>query len=81
MRDMISSLNLHQVFPRLKHGDVGMHAAALKLLLEDAAEQTTAPIYRKNDVLPPDQWAPRNMDRTTKVMYWQTVEMTEPQLH
>ncbi len=57
MRDIVSSLNLQHVFPRMKKGDVEMHAAALKLLLEEAAEQPTAPVYRKNDILPYVQWS------------------------
>ncbi|MCP4546554.1 MAG: hypothetical protein GY835_08835, partial [bacterium] len=81
MQAMISTLNLQPVCPRLKRGHIEVHAAAPKLLLEEAAEQPTAPVYRKNDILLYDQWSPRNMDRTTKVMYQQTVEITEPQLH
>ncbi len=61
-RDVVSSLNLQHVFPRLKHGDVELHAAGVKVLLAEAKDEPTAQIYGKCDVLPLDTWSPRNME-------------------
>ncbi len=78
--DVLSTLNLHTVFPRLKHYDRQMHHAALMLLLEEADSNPMTPIYGSDDVLPLDCWHPRNMDPNIMAVYSQTVEMTEPQL-
>ncbi len=56
-----------------------MHQAALGLLLEEAADNPTAQLYGKDDVLPLNCWHPRNMDVSVTAVYSQTVEMTEPQ--
>ncbi len=80
VHDVLSSLNLHTVFPRLKYANRIMHQAALGLLLEEAADNPTAHLYGKNDMLPLTCWVPQNMDASTTVVYSQTVEMTEPQL-
>ncbi len=78
--DVLSTLNLHTVFPRLKHYDRTMHQVALELLLKEAAGNPTAPVYGRDDVLPLDCWHPQNMDASITAVYSQTVEMTEPQL-
>ncbi len=78
--DVLSTLNLHTVFPKLKCPEWVMHAAALGLLLEDAAENPTAPMYGKDDVLPIECWVPWNVDADAMAVYSQTLEMTEPQL-
>ncbi len=80
LRDVLSNLNLSTVFPRLKHPDRLMHKMAQDLLLEDADNDPTAPIYGINDVLPLDHWTPRGMDPSATTVYCQTVAMMEPQL-
>ncbi len=78
--DVLSTLNLHTVFPKLKRADRTMHGAALGLLLEEASENPIAQLYGKNDVLPLNCWVPRDMDSGITAVYSQTVEMTELQL-
>ncbi len=80
VQDVISTLNLHTVFPRMKRANRRMHQAALELLLEEAAESLISHLYGKDDVLPLNCWMPRDMDVSAKAVYTQTVEMTEPQL-
>ncbi len=80
LRDTISMLNLCTVFPRLKHADQMMHKMVQDLLLEEVAERLTAHVYGKNDVLLTNCWVPRDMDASAMALYYQTVEMTEPQL-
>ncbi len=79
--DVVSTLNLHTVFLKLKHADKIMHVATLGLLLEEATENPTAPLYGKDNVLPLDCWVPRNMDANAMAVCSQTLQMTEPQLH
>ncbi len=80
VRDVVASINLHTVFPRLKRANRKMHKVVLELLLEEATEQWTAPVYGKNDVLPLSCWTPWGMDTSTLAVYSQMLEMTEPQL-
>ncbi len=42
MQDVISSLDLHTVFPRLKNCDQRMHSVALVAVLEEAKDNITA---------------------------------------
>ncbi len=78
--DVLSTLNLHTVFPMLKDGDRRMHQASVELLLEDAETNLLAPLYGKDDVLPIDIWRPQKMDLTATAVYCQTLAMTEPML-
>ncbi|MCP4549438.1 MAG: hypothetical protein GY835_23530, partial [bacterium] len=80
MKGLFSSLHLHQVFPKLKTADLKAREVQLQLLQDEAADQPTAQLYGKNDVLPLNDWMPRNMDEGTRRMYRETLEMTEPQL-
>ncbi len=80
VRQVVASINLQTVFPRLKNADQRMHETALELLLEEAADQATAPVYGKNNVLPFSCWTPWGMDTSALAVYSQTLEMTEPQL-
>ncbi len=80
VHDVLSSLDLHTMFPRLKYANRIMHEVALGLLLEEAAENPTSHLYGKNDMLPLTCWLPRNMDASAMAVYTQMVEMTELQL-
>ncbi len=57
-----------------------MHEMTLGLLLEEAADNPTAQLYGKDDMLPLNCWQPQNMDASITAVYSQTLEMTEPQL-
>ncbi len=79
--DVLSTLNLHTVFPTLKDHDKRMHQASLVvLLLEEADACPLAPVYGKDDVLPIDIWRPQKMSPDATAVYCQTLAMTEPQL-
>ncbi len=78
--DVLSTLNLHTVFPTLKDHIRRMHQVSLVLLLEEADASPLAPVYGKDNVLPIDIWRPQKMSLDATAVYCQMLVMTEPQL-
>ncbi len=80
VQEVVATINLQSVFPRLKSADRRMHKVALEVLMEEAAGQVMAQLFGTNNVLPISCWTPWGMDASALAVYTQTLEMTEPQL-
>ncbi len=78
--DVLSTLDLHTVFPVLTSANWRLHQMVLENLNDEAQNDVSALLYGKNDVLLIDDWRPRKMMVTTTTIYCQMVEMTEPVL-
>ncbi len=77
MTDVLSTLNLHTVFPILSAADRRAHQMVLENLNDEAQNDASAPLYRKDDMLPIDDWRLQKMVVTEMMTYCQMVAMTE----